>query len=139
MTTNPSGRTDASNRLRVLLVEDNDAASRGLALLLEARGFDVTVKHDGTSALLALDSAPPPDFILTDLQLPDLDGREIARHARRLVPPPKVALITGWDLDAERPDYESWGIHWIFPKPLDVSNLIARLREVHHQGGSESV
>jgi len=119
-------------------VEDNDAASRGLALLLQAWGFDVTVKHDGTSALDALDSSPPPHFLLTDLRLPDLDGREIAQHARHLVPPPKVALITGWDLDDERPDYKAWGIDWIFPKPLDIPSLIARLREATPREGDET-
>ena len=134
MNTTPSGGPNPANRLRILLVEDNDAASRGLARLLEAWGFEVTVRHDGTSALRTLDSEPPPDFVLTDLRLPDLDGREIAQHARQLVPAPRVALITGWDLDAELPDYETWGIDWIFPKPLDTATLIARLRESRPRG-----
>ena len=117
------------SRHRVLLVEDNDMASKGLARLLEAWGFDVTVKHDGTSALRALDLDPAPDFVLTDWLLPDLDGREIARHAHALQPTPRIALITGWDLDSELADYKSWGIDWIFPKPLDTYGLISRLRE----------
>jgi DNA-binding response OmpR family regulator len=129
MSTTPTGGPDEAIRLRVLLVEDNDAAGRGLARLLEAWGYEVTVEHDGTSALRTLDTAPPPDFVLTDLRLPDLDGREIALHARRLVPPPRIALITGWDIDDDLPDYESCGFDWIFPKPLDMPNLIARLRE----------
>jgi DNA-binding response OmpR family regulator len=129
MTTIPPSRPDAAIRDRILLVEDNDAASRGLARLLEAWGYDVTVRQDGTSALQALETGPPPDFVLTDMRLPDLDGREIARYARRLVPPPRVALITGWDLESDPPDYETWGIDWVFHKPLDFSDLIARLRE----------
>jgi DNA-binding response OmpR family regulator len=133
MSTTPTGGPDDAIRLRVLLVEDNDAASRGLARLLEALGFEVTVRHDGTSALRTLETAPPPDFVLTDLRLPDLDGREIAQHARRLVPPPRVALITGWDIDGDRPEYESCGIDWIFPKPIDMASLIARLRETPPQ------
>jgi DNA-binding response OmpR family regulator len=134
MSTTPTGGPAPTSRLRVLLVEDNDAASRGLARLLEAWGYDVTVSHDGTSALRSLETAPPPDFVLTDLRLPDIDGREIAQHARRLVPPPRIALITGWDLETEFPDYyESWGIDWVFPKPLDMTSLIARLRESHPQ------
>jgi DNA-binding response OmpR family regulator len=116
-------------RHRVLLVEDNDMACKGLARLLEAWGFEVTVKHDGTSALRALDLGPAPDFVLTDWSLPDLDGREIALHARALQPTPRIALITGWDLDSELEDYKSWGIDWIFPKPLDTNGLISRLRE----------
>jgi len=129
MSDHPTGGPQVPIRLRVLLVEDNDAASRGLARLLEAWGFDVTVRHNGVSAIEALESLPPPDFLLTDLRLPDLDGREIALHARRLVPPPRIALITGWNLDADLSNLESWGIDWLFSKPVDTSSLVAKLRE----------
>jgi two-component system cell cycle response regulator CpdR len=129
MSITPSAGTERPLHGRILLVEDNDAASQGLARLLEAWGFEVTVTHDGTSALRALDSPPPPDFVLTDLLLPDLDGREIARHAHSLQPPPRIALITGWDIDPEHEDYRSCGIEWIFAKPVDASSLFARLRE----------
>jgi two-component system cell cycle response regulator CpdR len=123
--------TQGQNRLhgRILLVEDNDAASQALARLLAAWGFEVTVTHDGAGALGVLDSQPPPDFVLTDLLLPDTDGREIARHAHRLEPTPKVALITGWDIDPVHEDFQSWGIDWVFTKPVDAASLQARLRE----------
>jgi two-component system cell cycle response regulator CpdR len=97
--------------------------------LLEACGFDVTVRADGASALRALESAAHFDFLLTDLRLPDMDGRDIAQHARSLVPAPRIALITGWDLDDELRDYSSMGIEWVFTKPLEIRDLIARLRE----------
>jgi DNA-binding response OmpR family regulator len=129
MTTTPPERPDAAIRTRILLVEDNDAARQGLAKLLEALGFDVVVRRDGTSALKSLESDLPLDFVLTDLRLPDLDGREIALKASRLVPPPRVALMTGWDLEGELTDYEAWGIDWVFPKPLDLNSLMSRLRE----------
>ena len=58
-----------------------------MARFLEAEGYAVTLAFDGTTALEALESGPPPDFVLTDLRLPDLDGRELARSARQLVPP----------------------------------------------------
>ena len=62
--------------------------------ILGALGYDVAVVFDGTSALAALRQPPPPDFLLTDLRLPDLDGREVALAASRLEPSPHVALIT---------------------------------------------
>ena len=114
---------------RILLVDDNEATQRGLARLLEAEGYAVTLAFDGASALEALQVGPPPDFVLTDLRLPDLDGREVARSARRLVPPPRVALITGWDLDTEPETPDSWGIEWYFQKPLNVRDLIEKLRQ----------
>src|SRR5579883_2072156 len=113
---------------RVLLVDDNEAGNKGLARYLEAQGYEVTTVLDGTSALQVLDSGPPPDFLLTDMRLPDLDGREVAQHASRLVPRPRVALITGWDIEPDA-RHEAWGIEWVFPKPVDVRELIAKLRE----------
>jgi len=114
-------------RPRILLVEDNDATRKGLSRLLAAYGFEVTVVLDGTSALEVLQTEPPPDFILTDLQLPDLDGREVARQARQLVPASRIALVTGWDISAEAAEIEQWGIDWVFSKPLDIRELIAKL------------
>jgi CheY-like chemotaxis protein len=114
-------------RRRILVVEDDSAARRGLSRLLEAQGFAVSVVSDGSSALAALRDAPPPDFILTDLQLPDLDGREVARFARELARPPRVVLITGWDLDLSAEQCAELGIDWVLPKPLHLPDLVARL------------
>jgi DNA-binding response OmpR family regulator len=114
---------------RVLLVEDNEAASQGLARLLQVQGFAVTAVLDGTSALAALATGEPPDFVLIDLQLPDLDGREIALHTRNLNPRPRVGLITGWDLDSVSNVHENYGIDWVLLKPLNLDELIDRMNE----------
>ncbi|MDR3632466.1 MAG: response regulator [Isosphaeraceae bacterium] len=118
-----------ARRRRVLLVEDDSAAGRGLSRLLEAQGFAVTVVSDGSSALAILRDDPSPDFLLTDLQLPDLDGREVARFARGLVPAPRVALITGWDLDLSSDQCAQLGIDWVLLKPLYVPDLVALLNQ----------
>ncbi|WP_406700564.1 response regulator [Singulisphaera sp. Ch08] len=129
MSTPESGDSLKPRSERILLVEDNDAASKGLSKFLIAMGFEVQVVTDGASAIEALRTSPPPDFVLTDLRLPDLDGREVALTARQLVPPPRIALITGWDLERDLFDRASWGIDWIFTKPLDVNQLLLKLRE----------
>jgi len=100
-----------------------------MAKLLEAYGFEVTSVYDGASALKALTTGLPPDFLLTDMQLPDIDGREVAREARQLVPRPRVVLITGWDFEPEAGDLSAWGIDWVLTKPVDIRELIARLRQ----------
>jgi two-component system, OmpR family, response regulator MprA len=119
--------TPVAARPRILLVEDNDAASRGLSKILEFYGFEVAAAGDGDAAVRALTQGPPPDFLLTDLRLPDLDGRDIARLARQLDPPPRVAVITGWDLEPHLLDDPSCGIDWVFTKPLDVQALVSAL------------
>ena len=127
MTQLPTATTGPSPVPRVLLVEDNEAASKGMARLLEAYGFEVITACDGASALKALATGRPPDFLLTDMQLPDLDGREVARQARQLSPPPRTALITGWDFEGDE-DSSAWGIDWVLTKPVDFQDLIAKLR-----------
>jgi DNA-binding response OmpR family regulator len=114
---------------RVLLVEDNEEAGRGLARLLEVQGFVVTIVLNGQSALEALACGDPPEFVLTDLQLPDLDGREIALQARKLSPTPYIGLITGWDLEQVDDAREKFGIDWVFAKPLNLIELIDRMYE----------
>jgi len=114
---------------RILLVEDNQAAGRGLARLLETQGFVVTNVENATAALEALNTGPPPDFLLTDLQLPDLDGRELARTMRKLLPNLRVAVITGWDLEPTAGQAGDSAIDWVMTKPVEFLDLVARLRQ----------
>jgi two-component system cell cycle response regulator CpdR len=129
----PEHSLDRRSR-RVLVVEDNQAACTGLARLLEASGYTVTAVADGASALRVLASERPPDYLLTDMQLPDFDGREVALRARQLKPPPTVALITGWDLENGCDCGASWGIDWVMTKPLDFRALILKMSECDDYG-----
>jgi CheY-like chemotaxis protein len=126
--TNPETAQTGRGR-RVLIVEDNEAAGKGLAKILQAYGFEVAAVHDGAAALQALASPEPPEVLLTDLQLPDMDGRELAAHARRLTPPPRLVLITGWDVDSEPIEPADWGFEAVLVKPLDIQALLLHLRE----------
>jgi CheY-like chemotaxis protein len=124
-------------RSRVLLVDDNEPGRKALARLLDAGGFDVADVADGTSALEALDRDTPPDFVLTDMILPDLDGREVARRARQLTPAPYTILITGWDVGPDPSSLQDVGVDAVFLKPILPSDLLAKLREVSGAGGSK--
>jgi CheY-like chemotaxis protein len=111
---------------RVLLVDDNRAERVALSRLFEIRGFSVVPVADGRSAIAAIDRGQPFDILITDLRLPDMDGREIALRASKLRPKPLVALMTGWDPEQE--DRQQWGIDLIFIKPIDSADMVLRLR-----------
>lgn len=64
---------------RILIVEDNVDAAAGLQQLLQREGHTVIVAHDGRSALEQV-AGWRPDTVILDLELPDLDGREVARR-----------------------------------------------------------
>ena len=66
---------------RILVVDDSLDAAECLALVLEQEGFRVPTAHDGSTALARIDS-DPPDAVLLDLGLPDLDGIVVARRIR---------------------------------------------------------
>jgi CheY-like chemotaxis protein len=113
--------------LRVLLVEDSEAGRRSLSRLLELRGFRVTAVGDGTSALHEMERGEPPDIVLTDLMLPDLDGRIVAQRAAAMHPRPIVAITTGDSQAREFESDESHSVDVVFLKPLDTREVIQRL------------
>src|ERR1700730_6130620 len=76
---------------RILLVDDEPSIQKGLTPLLASRGDEVESAMTGYAALKALDERPP-DLILLDLGLPDLEGGEVCRRARSASQVPIIVL-----------------------------------------------
>ncbi|MGE3819333.1 MAG: response regulator transcription factor [Isosphaeraceae bacterium] len=120
----------AGRPLRILLVEDDVDASKGLARLLEHKGYVVRAVLDGRSALDSLTHEPAPDVLLTDVQLPDLDGLSIVREAKKLNPSTRIALITGWDFPSDEQEMKTLGVDGILLKPFEVRELIEFIEDL---------
>jgi two-component system, OmpR family, KDP operon response regulator KdpE len=111
---------------RVLIVEDEPALLRALRINLRARGYDVVTAAAGAEGLAAA-RRHPPDVVLLDLGLPDIDGSEVIRELRGWSRAP-VIVLSGragsgdkiGALDAGADDYVT--------KPFDMEELLARLR-----------
>lgn len=80
--------------LRVLLVEDDAGVAMGLMSLLEYEGFDVTLAQTGQEALSIIGVAPP-DVVLLDVGLPDMDGRRVYAGIAGMYPDLPVIFSTG--------------------------------------------
>jgi two-component system, OmpR family, KDP operon response regulator KdpE len=111
---------------RILIIEDEPALARALAITLKARGYETDVAVTGTAGL-DLAATSHPDLILLDLGLPDLDGMTILHAVRGWSQIPVVVLSarqTSHDkvaaLDAGADDYVS--------KPFAMDELLARIR-----------
>jgi two-component system KDP operon response regulator KdpE len=113
-------------RERILLVDDEVALQRAVATLLRSRGYDVTVSATGQDALHQAEHAPP-DLVVLDLGLPDLDGIEVCRRLHAIGPAPIIVLSARTDetdkvaaLDLGADDYVT--------KPFGPEELLARIR-----------
>jgi two-component system, OmpR family, response regulator len=86
-------------RRRLLVVDDHLESARTLARVLEVRGYEVHLAHDGPAALAAV-ARHQPDAVLLDIGLPGLDGFEVARRIRARPEGRQVTLIAitgyGW-------------------------------------------
>jgi CheY-like chemotaxis protein len=67
---------------RLLVVDDDVDVAESLRRLLEARGYEVELAHDGREALERLACGPLPDLVLLDFAMPELDGQEVLARLR---------------------------------------------------------
>ncbi|MDQ1727604.1 MAG: two-component system, OmpR family, operon response regulator KdpE [Frankiaceae bacterium] len=120
--------------MKVLVVEDERALLRALAMNLTARGYDVIEADTGTRALAAAATAEP-DVVVLDLGLPDLSGLDVIKGIRAYASMPILVLsartgtsdkVTALDLGAD--DYVT--------KPFSIDELLARLRAATRRTGT---
>ncbi|MES1254100.1 MAG: response regulator transcription factor [Acidobacteriota bacterium] len=115
-----------SRSARILLVDDEVSIQRSVGPLMKSRGYDVDIASTGAAALKNLETRPP-DLIVLDLGLPDLEGTEVCRRIRSESKVPIIVLsarggdtdkVTAFDLGAD--DYVT--------KPFSPEELLARIR-----------
>src|SRR5262249_1276814 len=84
----------------VVIVDDHDGFRSSVRALLEAEGFEVVGEAgDGVSALAAVDRLHP-SIVLLDIQLPDIDGFEVAERLAQAGDPPVGVLVSTRDIPA---------------------------------------
>ncbi|WP_422934747.1 response regulator [Sinomonas sp. P47F7] len=121
---------------RVLVVDDEPQLLRALQINLRAEGYAVAVAANGAEAL-HLAASKPPDVLVLDLGLPDMDGSEVIRGIRGWSDMPIVVLSARHGstdkveaLDAGADDYVT--------KPFGLDELLARLRAVERRSAHAS-
>jgi DNA-binding response OmpR family regulator len=114
----------ASIRPRILVVDDDARSRKAVARLLSEEGYDATVAADGEEASGLLVSLKP-DLVVTDLDMPRLDGRALVRRVRSLQPgTPVLVLSARSEAEVDAPT------DGFFAKPIQIERLLARIRDL---------
>lgn len=121
---------DAPSRLRILVVDDQRDVADGFAELLSLSGHEVTAAYDGASAL-DLDQRHRLDVVFLDLDLPDIDGRTVARRIReRHEKPPFLVAVSGFGGDRHFARSRDAGIDRHLVKPVKIEVVLELLQGV---------
>ncbi|MBP6015617.1 MAG: response regulator [Candidatus Promineofilum sp.] len=116
-------------RKRILCIEDNDSNMRLVSRIVEGEKHDFTAAADGLTAL-AMVQRDPPDLILLDINIPGLNGFELAQRLKSDTTLASIPLIatTANVLLGDRERCLEAGCDEYLAKPLDVRELQSILR-----------
>ena len=117
-------------RKRILLVDDEPAIQRLVTITLGTSDFDVTIAGDGQAALIAA-QGQPPDLILLDVTLPELDGFGVAEKLRsnpRTAQVP-ILMLTARGSPDDLAQGKALGVEHYFVKPFSPLQLLSAIYE----------
>ena len=129
---------DTAIAASILIAEDEELIRMMMVDVLRDEHFDVWEAQDGATALQQLAAIPNVSLLLTDVGLPDLNGRELVERARAARPGLKVIFVTGYTRETlqqqKAPDgsplYSGIEDIPILRKPFDLTELVEKVREI---------
>lgn len=122
---------------RLLVVDDEPQLLRALRITLAARGHQVRTAPDGRHAL-AEAVANPPDVIILDLGLPDIDGIDVIHGVRAWSKAP-IIVLSGRAGSSDKVGALDAGADDYVTKPFGIEELLARLRAVSRRSVGDSI
>lgn len=123
------GRPEGRKRKTVLVVDDSITVRKVTTSILSRNGLDVITAKNGLEAIELLQTHIP-DVILLDIEMPKMDGFEVATHIRSQEPPVRdipIIMITSRIGDKHRSRAEKIGVNEYLCKPFQEKNLLATI------------
>ncbi len=122
-----------SSPIRLLIADDNDVNRSIVSTYLSSRGFEVLAVDNGRDALKH-HLASPADILILDIQMPDMDGLEVARRIRSN-PNPAVSntyivALTALAMPGDQQRCLAAGISEYISKPFSLAKLTSRLKAI---------
>lgn len=126
--TDPTGQNHDGRAARILLAEDHLDSREALCALLEAFGFHVTAAVNGAEAV-ELARQDPPDLVLMDIMMPEVDGFEATRRLRDFPETRDVPIITLTAMEGAQAEALEAGADDFLAKPINSGQLLDKVRD----------
>ena len=119
---------------RILVVDDDQSSRELLARILTAAGHHVTTLSDGREAVAALDAGDPPDLVVSDIRMAEMDGLQVIDAFRERAPDTPVILVTAFGNIDGAVEAIRRGAADYLSKPYDVDAIqIVVARALQHR------
>jgi len=119
-----------TSRERILIVDDEDSIIDIAREVLESQGYHVFASGNGREALaLYREAIPSIDLVILDLNLPDMNGKDVLDCMRDINPHARVILSSGYHLTEKIPTMDGNGILPFLQKPFRITELITKVRD----------
>ena len=116
----------------ILIVDDEESILTSLSSILQDEGYDVVVAKNGGEAL-RIYTTDPPDLMLLDIWMPEMDGMETLRRVRELVPAAQVMMMSGHGSIETAVKAIKLGAYDYIEKPLSLENVTLRVKHALDQ------
>jgi two-component system nitrogen regulation response regulator NtrX len=116
----------------ILVVDDEESILSSLSSILEDEGYQVSVGKSGADAIRAY-TTDPPDLMLLDIWMPEMDGLETLRRIRELVPTAQVMMMSGHGSIETAVKAIKLGAYDYIEKPLSLENVTLRVKHALDQ------
>ncbi len=133
------GELGARHPLRILLAEDNVVNQKLAIRLLEKMGYRADIAANGVEALEALERQPY-DLLLSDVQMPEMDGVETTRRILKRWEPqdrPWIVAMTAEAMQGDRERFLAAGMNDYVMKPIRTEELVAAIERTPRRGDGE--
>ena len=118
--------------MQILLVEDDLSLADSLIIALKREGFNINHVASGKAALLAA-KTEPPELVILDLGLPDMDGLVVLKQLHQGKTPLPVLVLTARNTTQDKVSGLNLGADDYLAKPFEMPELLARLRALQRR------
>jgi len=119
------------DKIRVLLVDDEQQFVINMARILKLRGFEVTTAYDGYQAVDAVKYGGGFDVVVLDVKMPGMDGVETLGEIKKRAPDTEVIMLTGHASLESGTQAMRKGAYDYLMKPCDIEDLVEKIKEAH--------